>query len=285
MQFKDFHPITLLIFFASIVILSLITMNPVVLLVLFLGGIITVGVFTKKLGIKLYLPLFFIITLSNPIFSHNGETVLFYLFDQRITFEALFYGFATALLIVGVVFWFKLFSYVFTEDKLTYILGKLSPKLSVVFIMILRFIPLVTENAKTIMNTQKALGVFDTKTIKGKLNLATNSFSSLISLSIENAIDTADVMRSRGFENAKHSDYSDVLYSKHDVLFSHLVCALDAIIIVCLLNSQGKFFYYPSIKFENNGYLLYLSVAILSFLPCLNELKEGIKWKYLISKI
>lgn len=284
MRFSDFHPFTLLIYFSAIVTLTMITMNPLLLLLSFCGALFG----AKMLKVKLswgYLVFFLLIGLSNPIFSHNGETVLFYLFDLRVTFEAFFYGMVSGVLLVSVLIWFRIFSIVFTEDKLTYIVGKISQKLCVVFTMALRFVPLFTQNAKDIYDAQISMGIFNTKTLKGKFSLALNVFSALISMSVENAIETADTMRARGFENSKRSSYSLVLYSKNDLIFTFATLILTIIAICFFALGCGKFFYYPHISFPKFNLYFYLSFGLLAFLPVINEGKEAIKWKYLISKI
>ncbi len=284
MRFYDFHPLTLIVYFASVIAFTMITMNPFLLLLSFFGAFLSVKIITKKSSFTSYIIIFAAICLTNPIFSHNGETVLFYIFDQRVTLEALIYGVGAGLLILSVLYWFNLFSYVFTEDKLVWLVGKISPKLCVVFCMALRFIPLFKENAANIYNAQLSMGIFETNTFKGKLKLITNVFSALISISVENAIETADTMSSRGFGGKKRSSYSLVCMSKRDVLFIFVSLLLDLLVIINLLSGEGVFYYYPALYFEGFS-ILYVVFAVLCHLPVLNELTEEIKWKYLISKI
>lgn len=285
MHFRDLHPFTLIIYFASVITFTIITMNPVSLLLSFIGALCAVAVINKRTDLHIYLVLFVFISLTNPIFSHNGETVLFFMFGQRITLEAFIYGIATGILIISVIYWFKLFSAVFTEDKLTWLIGKISPKLCVVFTMSLRFLPLFKENAKNIYNAQLSMGVFNTDTFKGKLDLMKNVFSALISLSSENAIETADTMRSRGFGNKKRSVYSFFAFSKRDLVVTLICIAADLLLIYFLATGSGKFFYYPSIRFVDVNIFFYITYALLCFLPVINDSVEVIRWKYLISKI
>lgn len=288
MRFFDFHPFTLLVYFASVIAFTMITMNPVLLLLSVFGAVFSVSMIAKNNTWSFYLMIFLAISLTNPIFSHNGETELFYLFDQRFTLEALVYGIGSGILIVSVIVWFKLFSFVFTEDKLAWLVGKLSPKLCVVFCMALRFIPLFKENAKNIYNAQLSMGIFDQKTLKGKLMLVVNVLSALISMSIENAIETADTMTSRGFNNKKRSAYSLLRFSKRDVSFSILTICMDVLIICLMLMGKGVFYYYPALRFASFSYFdvtLYIFFAFLCTMPLINETLEDLKWKYLISKI
>lgn len=284
MRFYDFHPLTLIVYFASVIAFSMVTMNPIMLSISTAGAFSAVFITKKKTDFKVYLILFIAICVTNPIFSHNGVTVLCYIFGQRVTLEALFYGVGAGLLILSIMYWFKLFSYVFTEDKIVWLIGKISPKLCVVFCMALRFVPMFKENAQNIYDAQISMGIFDKDTIKGKINLATNVLSALISLSVENAIETADTMSSRGFNGKKRSSYSLLSVSVRDVIFTVATIFLDAVTLFFIMRGDGKFFYYPEIRFFGFS-PLYVFFVTLCALPIINEVGEEIKWKYLISKI
>ena len=288
MKFSDFHPITLAVYFASIISFTMLTMNPLILLLSFLGAFFAVLLIAKRTDALMYLVVFLTIVITNPIFSHNGETVLFYLFEQRVTLEAFAYGMGAGLLILSVIYWFKLFSAVFTQDKLMWLVGKASPKLSIVLCMALRFIPLFKSNAKSIYNAQISLGVFDASKLRGKLSLMINVFSALISMSAENAIETADTMRSRGFGKGKCSAYSLVVFSKSNVLFILLLILTDILLGYLLYCGEGVFYYYPSIKFgaiTTRTVVFYAVFVFISLFPVLYESLEELRWKYLISKI
>ncbi len=288
MKFCNLHPFTLIVYFASVIALTMVTMNPILLLLSLFGALFSTTRITGKINLGYYIIFFLVVSITNPLFSHNGETVLFHLFDQRITLEALFYGMSAGLLLITVMSWFRLFGYVFTEDKLTWLIGKISPKLCVIFCMSLRFIPLFKENAKSIYNAQISMGIFKTNSLHDKIKLVLNVFSALVSLSIENAIETADTMRSRGYENKKRSSYSLLLFSKKDLLLSILVVVLDVILVYLLISGEGYFSYYPAINFNalnSNSLAFYTQYAFLCIIPSINDILEDIKWKYLISKI
>ncbi|MGM9552375.1 MAG: energy-coupling factor transporter transmembrane component T [Clostridia bacterium] len=289
MRFYDFHPVTLLVFFVSVIVFTMSTMNPVLLLLSLSGAFCSVLLINRKnYDIFFYLTILIIISITNPVFSHNGETVLFYLFDQRITLQSFIYGVFTGVLIIAIMYWFKLFSHVFTQDKLTWIIGRTSPKLSLVFCMALRFVPLFKENAKDIYQAQISMGTFKTDTLKGKFTLIQNVLSAFISMSIENAIETADTMRSRGFSGKRKGTYSLFSFSKSDVIVSLFIIICDAFIICFTLLGKAEFIYYPAIVFtpiDAISLIFYTVYALLCFTPVLWDIKEGLKWKYLISKI
>lgn len=287
MRLCDMHPLSLLIYFASVICFTMITMNPILLLISFLGALSGVVMIKRRTDLKLYIPLFIIIALTNPLFSHNGETVLFFFRNQRITFEAIFYGIGAALLITATVYLFKLFGLVFGTDKLTWAVGALSPKLSVVLTMAMRFIPLFKENAADIYNAQISLGAYDIKSVRGKLKLGAAVFSALLSISMENAVDTADTMRARGFGRGKRTSYTLFKVTNRDIIFISVVILCDILAAVFIAFRAADFSYYPKIRCSFTGLspALYAVYTFLFFIPFLNEVKEVLRWKYLISKI
>ena len=61
--------------------------------------------------------MFIIMAVTNPIFVHNGETILFFMNDNPVTLEALIYGAMASLMIVGVMLWCRCYSDILTTDK------------------------------------------------------------------------------------------------------------------------------------------------------------------------
>ena len=48
-----------------------------------------------------YFFLFLLLAVVNPLFVHNGETILFFMNDNPITLEAFFYGMIVAVMIIA----------------------------------------------------------------------------------------------------------------------------------------------------------------------------------------
>lgn len=288
MNFSELHPLSLIMFFASVIAFTMATMNPVLLLLSFLCAFFSNALL--KCGKELWWPLVLLaaVSITNPLFSHNGVTVLFYLFGQQITLEAFIYGLMAGVRIVSVIYWFALFGAFFKQDKLNWLFGKMSPKLSIVFSMALRFIPLVRKNATDIYNAQRTMCTFDTTKLAGKIKLISNTLSALVSLSIENAIETADTMRSRGFENKNRTAFSLFRFKKKDIFIILSVLFIDLCTIYFLLSGIGAFYYYPEIRFAfwiNSNIAFYFLYTLLCAMPMINDLTENLRWKYSISKI
>ena len=130
--FARLHPFVLLMYFVAVLSVSMFMQHPIYLTLSFLGG---VGFLVFLKGIKYvikslatFVLLGLIITLTNPLFSHNGATPLFFINGNAFTLEALVYGGVFALLIICVIFWFSAFNQIFDSEKILFLFGRISPK-------------------------------------------------------------------------------------------------------------------------------------------------------------
>src|SRR5699024_10045778 len=126
-------PIVIFIYYVAVMILTMFLMHPFILGLSFLGSLLffalihPIRVFWRD--IWFYFLFFLLIAITNPIFVHKGETILFFLNGNPVTVEAIIYGFAIATMIVAVIFWSKSYSSIMTSDKFIYLFGKIVPKL------------------------------------------------------------------------------------------------------------------------------------------------------------
>src|SRR5699024_11813078 len=124
---------------------------------------------------------FVLIAVTNPLFVHKGETILFFLNDNPVTMEAIIYGVFIAMMLVAVIFWSKAFSILMTSDKFVYLFGKVIPRLSLVISMALTFIPTFKRQIKKVHQTQKTLGLYTTDSTAGRIISEVRTFKRQIS--------------------------------------------------------------------------------------------------------
>ena len=87
-----------------------------------------------------------------------------------------------------------------TSDKFVYLFGRVIPALSLVLSMTLRFVPKFKAQVKIVSSAQRCVGRDVSN--GGVLQRARNGLtilSILVTWALENAIETADSMRSRGY--------------------------------------------------------------------------------------
>ncbi|HIY97496.1 MAG TPA: energy-coupling factor transporter transmembrane protein EcfT [Candidatus Borkfalkia excrementigallinarum] len=290
--FEWYHPIILFVYFIAMIFITMFTQHPVLLGISFVCAVSFCGMLTglKKLlkSLAYSIPVLLVIAVTNPLFSHNGETVLFFLNDNPVTLEAILYGLDIAVMIMAVFYWFKCYHAVMTSDKFIYLFGRVIPKLSLLLSMVLNFIPKFKRQYKEIDQSQKALGIYGAKGYIDKIRSRIRVLSILVTWSLENSVETADSMRARGYGLKGRTSYSIFKWTVRDTVMAALVFAFTA--MICFLMSLGyaEYWFYPTFKaFDRSvlAILLYVGLFVLMMLSTATEIKENIAWRYLRSKI
>ena len=283
--FKNLHPITLICYFLSILTISMFSFNPVFVISGLFGAILYLLMINNKASIKTfvgYLFLFIIIAITNPLFSHNGATPLFFINDSRITLEALLYGVFLSTMIIEVMLWFRCFNLTFDNEKLMYFFGKTFPKLGLIISMALHYIPNLISEYKSILSIQKTFGG------KKGIGIYIKSFSAVITQSLENSIEKSNSMSARGYGKSKRTYYSNFKFTKYDLLYLVITVVLFIMSATSIILNTAYFNFYPTIEMNSitlTSTLSYIAFLLLSLLPFVFQVKEEIKWKYLVSKI
>ena len=156
------HPAAVFVYFAGVMAAAMLTLNPALLLVSIGGGalLLLIRGAARLSSLLFSLALFAAMTLINPLFNHNGVTVLFVLGDSPVTLEALLYGAASAAMVTAVLMWCRSLSGVLGEDKLLYLFARVSPRIALVVSMALRGAGLFSAQARRVRRSQKGLGLY-----------------------------------------------------------------------------------------------------------------------------
>ena len=232
--------------------------------------------------------MFLLVAITNPLFSHNGVTPLFFLNGNPVTLEAFVYGAAIAVTVIGVMLWCKCFGKIMTSDKFLYLFGKVIPKLSLVLSMALRFIPMLLRRRRKVSEAQKAMGMYSGKGFTDRLHRAARVFMAMISWSFENAMETSSSMKARGYGLPGRTNFSLFKLRKTDILLLGISVCLLSLSLAAVAAGDSAFYYYPRISGLGASPLAiaaYSAFALLSFLPFIIETREALVWKYFISKI
>lgn len=292
--FSKLHPVVNFTFFAFVLVLSMFVMNPVCLALslvcAFVNAVYLNGIKTVKLCLKFILPMALLIILINPVFNHQGVTIITYFpWDNPLTLESIVYGIASAALLSSVVLWFSVFNSVITSDKLVYLFGRIIPSLSLVLSMALRFVPKFSAQFKNVRNAQRCIGRdISNGSLINRIKNGIRIISIMLSWSMENAIETADSMKSRGFGLKGRTAYSIYKFDRRDLILLIIVAMLGILVSVSVITGVIDFNYYPSIKGNITDALalaIFFLYGILMLIPTILNAREGIRWKRLRSAI
>lgn len=290
--FSRVHPIVTTAYFLSILLFSMFVMNPVMELLTLLGALLYCAAITSKgeklRDLRFYLFLLLLMTVTNPLFSHNGRTPLFFINGNAVTVEAIAYGAAMGVMVTGVMLWCKGYSHLMTSDKFVYLFGRALPKLSLVLSTALRYVPMLKRQARKVQRAQRAMGLYASDSYADRVRAYLRVLSVLISWSLENAVETSRSMAARGYGQKGRTNYSNFTFRRRDAGLLGGVLVLDGGVLGGLLLGRLNFFYYPALTgtpLTPLGLLAYVCYGILALLPVSIELEETIHWNCSKSKI
>lgn len=293
-EFATFHPIINFTYFTIIFIFSMIFMHPICLIISFISGftysVLLKGKKAVKFNLVYLLPAMLMAALINPAFNHEGTTILTYLSNGNpLTLESIVYGFAAAVMLACIICWFSCYNVIMTSDKFIYIFGRIIPSLSLIISMSLRFIPRFKAQIKVIASAQRCIGrdVSSGSIIK-RAKCGLKILSIMVTWALENAIETADSMKARGYGLHGRTSFSIYRFDKRDMKALAILLCTTIYVLIGAINGGLYFRYFPNMKgVKPNFYAIsvLLSYAILCITPILIEILEEIKWKQLKSKI
>lgn len=293
-EFKNYHPLVNFIYFLFVIGFSMFFMHPVCLgLSLFCSfcySVVLKGKKSLKTNLIVLIPLAFIMAVVNPLFSHEGITIITYLPDGNpLTLESVIYGVCTAVMLSSVIFWFSCYSEVMTSDKFLYLFGKVVPALSLIFSMTLRFVPRFIRQFKIVSNAQRCIGRdIAHGSIIQKAKNGLSIISIMISWSMENAVETADSMKARGFGLPGRTAFSLFRFDKRDKIAIAVILVLGLYILAGGINGTVSYRYFPSVKGVEKSLLgvsVFAAYFMLCVCPLMIEIWEVRRWKRLKSKI
>ena len=286
---EDYHPRAVGLYFLAVTCIAVFSMNPVIVAESLAGSLLLYLVRHGFRDGKTHLGtlgLFIVLTLVNPVVSHNGVTPLFVVNNNPVTLEALLFGAFTAAMITGTLYWFRSFSEIMTSDKLLCLFGALSPKLALLFSMALRYVPHFRRQSERVQASQRAMGLYKEDNLIDAARGGTRVFSILLTWALENGIVTADSMAARGYGLGRRSSYTIFLFRRRDLVFLLFSLLLTAATIAG--SFRLGYSYYPVFRVDipdawgSAGLAAY---GLLALLPAIIEIKEAVRWRWYLSKI
>ena len=162
MGFEACHPAVNFIFFAAAIYGAVSFKHPVFLAIAYVCAFVYS---IKRCGKRAVifslclLPLILAFALYYSSYHHFGVTVLRQNFiGNNLTVESFVYGLVIGLRFATLCMWLEAIFRVVTSDKVVYLFGRVSPRLSLFLTILLRFIPRVGREARKINLAQKGIG-------------------------------------------------------------------------------------------------------------------------------
>lgn len=224
------------------------------------------------------------IILVNPFINSRGTHVFFYFRGKQVTLEATMYGVTMALMLVMILLMFISFNYILNGNKFLFVFSRFLPKTAFLTMLVIRFVPLLKERFDEIKDVQRVRGMtMADGTIRERMKSGMSMMQILLTWSLEEAIETADSMKARGYGIGKRSPYVPYKMEARD---KGWLIGLIGLFMVCLVGGllgYGKIVIYPELGtlhlYPLDWIMLVALVSLLAF-PLFVEGSERLKWKY-----
>lgn len=292
--FASFHPLVTMLYFLLVLAITMLFLHPVALGISFLCAFAYAvhqnGKKALRFSLVFMLPMLVLTAMLNPLFNHQGATILGYLWNGNpLTLESIACGAAAALMLAAVVSWFSCFNTVMTADKLVYLFGRLAPGLSLILAMALRFVPRFGAQIRTIAAARQSLGrPVSAGSLLNRARHGLQLISILITWALENAVETAASMRGRGYGLPGRTAFSFFRFDRRDRT-ALAALAAGALYLGAGVWHGGLYFrFYPTIKgVAATPYTvsLFVVLAALCLMPLVVNITEDLRWKATRSKI
>ena len=280
------HPLLNFAYFVFVIGVTMFSNHPLFLglsfVLAWIYSLVLRGKKALRLNFFILLPTIILMTLLNSLNVHNGVTVLFYLNGNRVTLEAIVYGFVSAVMLSSVIIWFTCFSTIITADKFIYLFGRVAPAIALTLSMIMRYIPLLQKRFREVSAGQRCMG----RGIKGRGLIARlrqfgKELSILIAWSLEASIESADSMEARGYGLRRRTSFHLFRLGGQEKLLLLVLAALGGIAAAACAMGETTIYYYPTILLPGISLMQAVSLpafGALMLLPIVLDLREARKW-------
>lgn len=293
-RFASYHPLVNFLFFALVLGFSMALRHPLAQIIsLVCACAYAVQIDGRKavgFCLKFCLPMLLVAAIFNPAFSHEGVTILLYFpTGNPLTLESILYGLSAGAMLATVMLWFLSFNRVMTSDKFIYLFGRIIPAMSLVLSMTLRFIPKFKTQMDAVVDSQKSIGRdISQDSLWQRTKIAVTVLSIMVTWSLENAIETADSMKSRGYGLKGRTAFSIYRFDERDKM-ALLFLGFCGVYLFCgTMASAFGFRYFPNIRAVSLNWVtlsFQFVYCILCMMPVAINGEEERAWKAMHSNM
>jgi len=286
-----YHPATVLCYFLFVIPLSIVLFHPVFAGISFIcaavASLVTAGLKRTGAAMKLCLILSAVIIVFNTAFNANGATLWFTLLGRQILFEGFIFGLCSALVLSSVILWFTGYTAAIDSDRFLYLFGGIFPNAALLVAMTFSQTQIIHSKAAQIDDAQQGLYAQAAKGLRKRIVLAGRKISTLLDWALEDSIETADSMHSRGYATGKRTKMRFYFFSRRDIAFALPAVILFVFVLIFITRGYADFNFYPfadTIGFETGQAAAYAAYLLLLLFPLFAAVRESVSWLLLRSK-
>ncbi|HEY0828086.1 MAG TPA: energy-coupling factor transporter transmembrane component T [Bacilli bacterium] len=284
--FRSLHPFPGFLYYAILMVFSMLLFHPLFLITSLFAmiglNLLHDGGKQLRPWVGYYVITGLIIILVNPLFSHRGAYILFYLFDNPITLESVLYGITMMLSILTILVAFVSYNQMITSTKFIYLFSGIAPKVTLLMVIAMRFVPLLKRRLKDLSLVQRTRGIQTTHgSLRNRIKNGMKQQQILLTWSLEEAIQTADSMSARGYGLGKRSSYEGYCMEFRDWIVIILMVSLGAGCLAGWYFGFGTLTIYPSVEslfFDKKEWFYYGCFCLFLMIPVFMEGREKLRW-------
>lgn len=280
-ELKRYHPFVITSFVFAFLIWETLSNHPLLkMLILIISWILMMELpeISLKQCIKGNLMLICLVGVSNPIFQHRGEWVLFELGNTSITVESIAYGLDLGCMLAGMMNFLRMYSHMIHTDQILFMLAKISCNTAIVCSLSLQQLSRMKKQYQDIVYARSLWKPCSSWKERIKENIAITSC--MITWLMETSVETSLSMRSRGFQGKNRSNYTRYRWERRDRILLFLIWAC---IIIGFYGLQGfSFWWYPSFYQEieiSKAMVFLIAIISITVLPLCLKKKEMCVWE------
>ena len=287
MGFERCHPAVNFLYFAAVIMGMITFQHPIFLAISFACAFaysIKRNHWKALIFNLVTLPLIVAFALYYSSYHHFGVTVLRQNFiGNNMTLESLVYGFVLGTVIAGVCIWFSCVYSVFTTDKVVYLFGKVSPRLSLFLAISLRMVPRIKKEAKKINTAQRGIGRgVNQGNLWQRMRNCVRIFSMLITWTIESLSTASESMRSRGSSLRGRKAFSIYRFDNRDRAYVITLFTCLTVMVMGVLLKQTDILYDPRIRMNpitSISWFFYAGYGFFCLMPLMLEVWTEYRFK------
>lgn len=275
MRFDSYHPVINLIYFVSAIAFTIWFHHPVFLVISYVSAFLySVKLNGKKALIfnLCLIPLAVLFALYYVSYHHFGITNLRKNFiGNEITLESLVYGLMLGVTVAAVIMFFSCMFAVVSSDKVVYLFGRISPRLSLFLSILLRSVPRIKERGRKIEISREGIGkgVRQGNILQRFLH-GISLISIVITWTLEDFVDSSVSMKSRGYSLKGRTAFSIYRFDNRDRSFVVMIFLCLTVVACGILLDQTEIIYNPEIimnRITPLSAVFYGAYGVLLLLP------------------
>ncbi|MBC5636759.1 energy-coupling factor transporter transmembrane protein EcfT [Ornithinibacillus sp. BX22] len=288
--FRSYHPYVQFCYYLFVGFLIMYFNHPIFLIVICLLLVFVNLSHDHGKALRKWIPVLILMSLMiiilNPFLVSRGTNILFYFRGKQVTIEAAIYGITLALFIVNILVMFVSFNIILNGNRFLYIFSRILPRTAFLITVSIRFVPLLKRRLEEISEVHQTRGLNMTSgSLKERIKIGMLRIQLLLTWSLEEAVQTADSMKARGYGLGEKTSYIPYRMLKRDWYWLIVLFLLLAICISGGSLGYGKLIIYPELgpsHLFTIDWILLLCLIILVSFPLIVEGREKLKWKFSI---